>query len=72
MLGLWSTGLIPNGLKLHLAFKVNINDLFDIPLRLRSKGITPLNFFGQETNEPTVICWMSAASVFFRDLDDHL
>ncbi len=73
MLGLWSTGLIPNGLKLHLAFKLkDINQLFDIPRRLRSKGITPLNLFGQETDEPTVIAWMPAASVFFRDPDDHL
>jgi lactoylglutathione lyase len=72
MLGLWSMGSIPNGLKLHIAFKVNINDLFDVPRRLRSKGISPLDFFGQETDEPTVICWMPAASVFFRDPDDHL
>jgi lactoylglutathione lyase len=72
MLGLWSMGSIPNGLKLHIAFKVNVNDLFDVPRRLRSKGISPLDFFGQETDEPTVICWMPAASVFFRDPDDHL
>jgi lactoylglutathione lyase len=72
MLGLWSMGSIPNGLKLHIAFKVNVNDLFDVPKRLRSKGISPLDFFGQETGEPTVICWMPTASVFFRDPDDHL
>jgi lactoylglutathione lyase len=72
MLGLWSMGSIPNGLKLHIAFKVNVNDLFDVPRRLRSKGISPLDFFGQETDEPTVICWMPAASLFFRDPDDHL
>ena len=72
MLGLWSMGSIPNGLKLHIAFKVNVNDLFDVPKRLRSKGISPLDFFGQETDEPTVICWMPAASVFFRDPDDRL
>ena len=46
MLGLWSMGSILNGLKLHIAFKVNVNDLFDVPKRLRSKGISPLDFFG--------------------------
>jgi lactoylglutathione lyase len=62
MLGLWSMGSIPNGLKLHIAFKVNVNDLFDVPKRLRSKGISPLDFFGRETVEPTVIYWMPASS----------
>jgi lactoylglutathione lyase len=57
-------GIIPNGLKLQLACKVDIKDLFDVPERLRSKGTTPLTLFGQETNEPTVIGWIPAASVF--------
>ena len=32
----------------------------------------PYSFFGQETEEPTVIAWMPAATVYFRDPDNHL
>jgi lactoylglutathione lyase len=72
ILGLWSIGTIPLGLVLHIAFEVTLNDLLSAPKRLRSNGITPLSFFGQETDEPSVLCWMPAASVFFRDPDGHL
>jgi lactoylglutathione lyase len=71
MLGLWSLGTAPLGLTLHLAFDVALNDLVDAPKRLKEKGIKPLSFFGVETTEPSVICWMPAASVYFRDPDGH-
>jgi len=71
MLGLWSLGVAPLGLTLHLAFDVALNDLLDAPKRLKTKGIKPLSFFGVETTEPSVICWMPAASVYFRDPDGH-
>ena len=58
MLGLWSRGTAPLGLTLHLAFDVALNDLLDAPKRLKTKGIKPLSFFGIETTEPSVICWM--------------
>jgi lactoylglutathione lyase len=29
-------------------------------------------FFGQPTHEPTVIGWMPAAAVYFRDPDGHM
>ena len=45
--------------------------LLDAPKRLKEKGIKPLSFFGLETTEPSVICWMPAASVYFRDPDGH-
>jgi lactoylglutathione lyase len=35
-------------------------------------GVEPLDFHGQPTNEPSVIGWMPAASVFFNDPDGHL
>ena len=63
---------MPIGLTLHIAFNVALKDLLDAPRHLRLKGITPLSFFGQETNEPSVLCWMPAASIFFRDPDGHL
>jgi lactoylglutathione lyase len=72
MLGLWSLGSAPMGLVLHIAFEVAIDDLFDAPKRLRAKGITPLSFFGEEASEPTVIGWMPAATLYFRDPDGHL
>jgi lactoylglutathione lyase len=41
------------------------------PKRLKAKGITPLSFFGVETIEPSVIGWMPAAALYFRDPDGH-
>ncbi|MGN6349912.1 MAG: VOC family protein [Candidatus Nitrosocosmicus sp.] len=72
MLGLWSIGTMPMGLTLHIAFDVDLKDLFDAPRHLRIKGVTPLSFFGEESSEPSVFCWMPAASIFFRDPDGHL
>jgi lactoylglutathione lyase len=72
MLGLWSLGTAPLDLTLHLAFDVALSDLLDAPNRLKTKGIKPLSFLGVETTEPSVICWMPAASVYFRDPDGHL
>ena len=73
MLGLWSVGTAPIGLNLHIAFEVAaINDLLDAPKRLKDNGIIPLSFFGKESLEPSVIGWMPAAAVYFRDPDGHL
>jgi lactoylglutathione lyase len=72
MLGLWSTGLVPIGSKLHVAFKVSINDLLNLPSVLRAKGITPVNVLGEETDEPTVISFIPSVSVYFHDPDGHL
>ena len=73
MLGLWSVGTAPLGLNLHVAFEVAaINDLLDAPKRLKDQGIMPLSFFGIESMEPSVIGWMPAAAIYFRDPDDHL
>jgi lactoylglutathione lyase len=71
MLGIWSLGTAPLGLSLHVAFEVALDDLLDAPKHLKAQGITPLSF-GLETTEPSVIGWMPAASVFFRDPDGHL
>jgi lactoylglutathione lyase len=72
MLGLWSLGSAPMGLSLHVAFKVSLDDVLNACDRLRSRGITPLSFFATETTEPSVIGWMPAAAVYFRDPDGHL
>jgi lactoylglutathione lyase len=72
MLGLWSRGSAPLGMTLHIAFAVDLEDLLDAPARLRANGVTPLSFFGDETDEPSVIGWMPAAAVYFNDPDQHL
>ena len=72
MLGLWSLGDVPVGLSLHVAFAAALPDVLDAFDRLRSLGVTPLSFFGRETTEPSVIGWMPAAAVYFRDPDGHL
>ena len=72
MLGLWSLGSAPVGLSLHVAFSVSSDDVLSAGPRLRSLGVTPLSFFGDEADEPSVIGWMPAVAVYFRDLDGHL
>jgi lactoylglutathione lyase len=72
MLGLWSLGSAPVGLTLHLAFKASLDDVLCACDRLRALGVTPLSFHAIETGEPSVIAWMPAAAVYFRDPDGHL
>jgi lactoylglutathione lyase len=72
MLGIWSLGSAPMGLSLHIALAVSLADVLGACDALRSGGITPLSFFGSETTEPSVIGWMPAAAVYFRDPDGHL
>jgi ribosomal protein S18 acetylase RimI-like enzyme len=72
MLGLWSMGSAPMGLSLHIALKVSLPDVLGACDALRSNGVAPLSFFGGETTEPSVIGWMPAAAVYFRDPDGHL
>ena len=72
MLGLWSLGSAPLALSLHVAFKASLEDVLGACERLRSLGVTPLSFFAEETTEPSVIGWMPAAAVYFRDPDGHL
>jgi lactoylglutathione lyase len=72
MLGLWSLGSAPMGLSLHVAFKTSLAGVTGACARLRALGLTPLSFFGAETDEPSVIGWMPAAAVYLRDPDGHL
>jgi lactoylglutathione lyase len=72
MLGLWSMGSTPIGLSLHVALEVSLADVLAACAALRANGIVPLSFFGTEATEPSVIGWMPAAAVYFRDPDGHL
>lgn len=71
MLGLWTRGAAPLGMTLHIAFEASLENVLDAPARLREHGVTPLDFYGEETAEPSVIGWMPAAAVYFRDPDGH-
>ena len=71
MLGLWVEHA-PLKLSLHVAFRTFVDDVLDACARLRSVGVTPLSFFAVETDEPSVIGWMPAVAVYFRDPDGHL
>jgi lactoylglutathione lyase len=72
MLGLWGIGSAVNSMTLHIAFDVAVDDVLAAPERLRAQGVTPLSFFGAETDEPDVLAWMPAAAVYFEDPDGHL
>lgn len=72
MLGLWSTGSAPMNMQLHIAFDVALNDVLAAPAALRAHGVQPLSFFAEPADEPSVIGWMPAAAVYFRDPDGHL
>lgn len=72
MLGLWAAGSGPQRMTLHVAFRAELADVIAAPQALRSAGLTPLDFDGRPTDEPSVIGWMPAASVYFYDPDGHL
>jgi len=72
MLGLWSIGSMPMGMTLHVAFEVTLDDVLAAPDRLRAVGIEPLSFLGEPAREPSVIGWMPAAAIYFRDPDGHM
>lgn len=71
MLGLWEVGTGPQKMTLHLAFRVDLNDLLAAPARLQSVNVIPYDFRGKPTDEPMVFAWMPAASLFFRDPDGN-
>jgi len=72
MLGLWEAETMPINVSLHVAFQVAFSDLHDAPARLQKAGIQPRDLAGLPTEEPVVLAWMPAASVYFRDPDNNL
>ena len=71
MLGLWSLGSAPLGMRLHVAFTADLADVVRAPEALAAAGVTPRSFFGEPADEPSVIGWMPAAAVYFHDPDGH-
>ncbi|MGH9552533.1 MAG: VOC family protein, partial [Terriglobales bacterium] len=72
MLGLWEAGIMPISVSLHVAFQVALSDLHEAPARLQKAGIHPVDLSGLPIEEPVVLAWMPAASVYFRDPDNNL
>jgi catechol 2,3-dioxygenase-like lactoylglutathione lyase family enzyme len=71
MLGLWSIHTSPMGMRLHYAFQVTIDDVKTSVQALRRAGLEPLSGTGRPIDEPEVIPWIPAASVYFKDPDGH-
>jgi lactoylglutathione lyase len=72
MLGLWEVGTAPQRLSLHIAFGADLPHLLDAPALLRAANVVPLDFWEQPTDEPVVLGWMPAASLYFRDPDGNM
>jgi lactoylglutathione lyase len=72
MLGVWETGTTPQHMSLHVAFTVELGDLLEAPRRLRAANVVPRDFAGNPTDEPVVLAWMPAASLYFHDPDGNL
>jgi lactoylglutathione lyase len=72
MLGVWEVGTSPQKLSLHVAFAVSLQDLLEAPARLRSANVAPRDFDGNPAEEPVVLAWMPAASLYFYDPDGNL
>lgn len=72
MLGVWEVGEAPNRMCLHLAFTSTIEQILAAPSALKAIGIVPKGFNGEPVEEPIVIGWMPAISLYFTDPDGHL
>jgi lactoylglutathione lyase len=71
MLGLWEAGG-PLTMRLHIAFTSTVEDILAAPARLKAIGVTPRGFRGEPVEEPVVIGWMPAISIYFTDPDGNL
>jgi lactoylglutathione lyase len=72
MLGVWEAGTAPNAMRLHLAFACEPSDVVAAPARLRALGVEPLGFEREPVDEPVVLAWMPALSLYFHDPDGNL
>jgi lactoylglutathione lyase len=72
MLGLWQTPAFSPGKSAHIAFQVALTELLEAAAHLRDAGIQPLDFDDLPAEEPVVLPWMPAASLYFRDPDNNL
>jgi lactoylglutathione lyase len=55
MLGLWSGSSSPNVMRLHVAFRMDLDAVLASAEALQASGVQPLDFHGRATREPSVI-----------------
>lgn len=55
----------------HFAFEITEDAIEPAIERLRAAGVPIVDFFGDETDDPSVHAWMPAAGIFFRDPDGN-
>jgi lactoylglutathione lyase len=72
MLGVWEAGTAPNAMRVHLAFTCEPGEVVAAPARLRALGVEPLGFEREPVDEPVVLAWMPAISLYFHDPDGNL
>ncbi|HVR29183.1 MAG TPA: VOC family protein [Thermoanaerobaculia bacterium] len=72
MLGVWEAGTAPNAMRVHLAFTCAAEDVLAAPAKLRALGVEPRGFEGEPVDEPVVLGWMPALSLYFTDPDGNL
>ena len=74
MLGLWGPECpdppISRGIG-HFALRQSKDEVIDSVFRLKEAGVVPLDFSGTPTDQPTVLAWMPAISVYFEDPDKN-
>lgn len=70
MLGLWEIHTTPVFIRGHIAFRVALAEVERSIEALRAAGLTPSSG-DAPIDEPVVLAWMPAASVYFDDPDGH-
>ena len=71
MLGLWAIGSAPLRMRLHIAFRVTLEDVLGSAAALKAHGVQPLDLNDNPSDEPVVLGWMPAVSQYFADPDGH-
>ncbi|MQB42150.1 VOC family protein [Rhizobium sp. ICMP 5592] len=71
MLGLWAIGSAPLRMRLHIAFRVTLEDVLGSAAALKAHGVQPLDLNDNPSDEPVALGWMPAVSQYFLDPDGH-
>ena len=58
-------------MNLHVAFTVDAKDLVEAPARPEISRESCRAISGNPTDEPVVLAWMPALSLYFQDPDGH-
>jgi len=74
MIGIWDEASASKPIEMqknHFAFTVSLAEMMSTTEKLQSVGITPLDFYGNPTDEPDVIGWTPTVNIYFDDPDGH-